>query len=68
MSGPDENINVVAVYPDGLATVYGHLSFDAARPIRAKLYSRQFPTYGHACEWADAYETQGRLEAARRSR
>lgn len=58
MSGPDENINVVATLPDGTAKVYGH-SDGRSRPL---LYTKGFPSYGAAKVWAQDYEADQRAK------
>jgi hypothetical protein len=66
---PDANINVVAVYPGGLAVFYGHAKEeDGATLPRPRLYSRQFPNYGAARLFAQEYEEAQREERARRTK
>lgn len=66
---PDANINVVAVYPDGLAVFYGHaVEEDGATLPRPRLYSRQFQTFGAARLAAQEYEAAQREERARRTK
>lgn len=66
---PDSNINVVAVYPDGLAVFYGHtVEEEGEAQPRPKLYSRQFPNYGAARLFAQEYEEQQRNERARKTK
>lgn len=66
---PDANINVVAVYPNGLAVFYGHaVEEDGTTLPRPRLYSRQFPTFGAARLAAQEYEAAQREERARRTK
>lgn len=65
---PDHNINVVAVYPGGLAVFYGHASSEEDGGVRPKLYSRQFANYGQAKLFAQEYEEAQRIERARKSK
>lgn len=66
---PDANINVVAVYPNGLAVFYGHaVEEDGTALPRPRLYSRQFPNYGAARLFAQEYEEAQRKDRARRSK
>lgn len=67
---PDANINVVAVYPDGLAMFYGHAAEDDAGEAQPRplLYSRKFPNYGAARLFAQEYEQAQRDERARKSK
>jgi hypothetical protein len=62
---PDENINVVAVFPDGTAVVYGFADEFGVRP---RIRTEKFPNYGKAVLWASEYETKGREERARRAK
>ena len=65
---PDSNINVVVVYPDGLAVFYGHTSPEEEGAVRTKLYSRKYSTYGVARLAAQEYEAAQRDERARRAK
>lgn len=65
---PDSNINVVAVYPDGLAVFYGHTSTEDEGSVRTKLYSRQYANYGAARLAAQEYEETQREERVRRAK
>lgn len=62
---PDSNINVVVVYPTGLAVFYGHA--DEAG-FRRKLRGQQFANYGSAVLAATEYEANQREERARRAK
>lgn len=64
---PDHNINVVVVFPDGLAVTYGHAPSEegGARP---RLYSRKYSNYGIATLAAAEYEQAQREERARKSK
>lgn len=65
---PDANINVVAVYPNGLAVYYGHAAEeDGETQPRPRLYSRQYLNYGAARLAAQDYEEAQRNERARRT-
>jgi hypothetical protein len=65
---PDANINVVVVYPDGLAVTYGHaVEEDGGTLPRPKLYSRQYANYGIARLAAAEYEEAQRNERARKT-
>jgi hypothetical protein len=68
MSGmnPDATINVVAVFPDGLAVWYGHAN--KVTGVRARLYSREFANYGLARDEAWEYERAQREERDRRAK
>jgi hypothetical protein len=64
---PDANINVVAVYPDGLAVYYGHAVEEDGHTLpRRRLYSRKYGNYGIAQLAAQDYEEAQRNERARR--
>lgn len=66
---PDANINVVAVYPGGLAVFYGHaVERDGITEPRPRLYSRQYSTFGAARLAAQEYEHAQREERARRTK
>lgn len=62
---PDANINVMVVFPTGLAVYYGHADEEGRR---SQLFSKQFPNYGAACLAAAEYEEAGRAERARKSK
>ena len=63
---PDAGINVVAVFPDGTATVYEGKPDTAV--VRRRLYTKKFTCYGKAVLWASEFETQGRAEKLKRGR
>lgn len=62
---PDATINVMVVYPDGLAVTYGHADETG---FRVRLHSQQFPSYGAARLAASEYEEKQREERARKSK
>jgi hypothetical protein len=62
---PDATINVVVVYPDGLAVFYGHAD---ALGFRRRMRSQQFSNYGSAVLAATEYEANQREERARRAK
>jgi hypothetical protein len=62
---PDATINVVVVYPDGLAVFYGHADEIG---FRRRLRSQQFSSYGAAALAATEYESNQREERARRAK
>jgi hypothetical protein len=62
---PDEKINVVVVYPNGLAVYYGHAD---ALGVRPRLRSEQFKNYGEAVLAAQEYEAKQREEKAKRAK
>ena len=48
-------VDVVGVYPDGTAKVYGQVDENGHRPY---LRTRHFANYGQAKLWADEYEDE----------
>lgn len=55
MNYEKSKIDVVGVYPDGTAKVYGQVDEHGIRPY---LRTRHFANYGQAKLWADEFEDE----------
>jgi hypothetical protein len=62
---PDATINVMVVYPNGLAVTYGHAD-DLGN--RTRISSQQFPNYGAAVLAAAEYEENQRNDRSRKAK
>ena len=62
---PDSDINVVAVFPNGIAKVYGPVPKHGENAPRPLLFiNNGFVNYGQARLWADEYEEKARAARA----
>jgi hypothetical protein len=64
---PDSDINVVAVFPNGIAKVYGPVPKGSETARRPLLFiNNGFVNYGQAKLWADEYEDRARAARVNR--